>query len=531
MRNILCLILLIIVVGCSHEQSHNELLTKAEQIVFTQPDSVVGLLAPSWNDTTMNEADRSLFGLLYTEALHRSGLYIGSDSLIKASREYFELHGDDEHLAQALLHHGIILYQQQNTREGILSMKQAEHLAGSLHKPDFDWYLYSVLGDVSDNVGDYRLTLRYYKQALKAAQQVDNKQWIVQTLNNIASTFDVLGENDSLKYYLEHAKPLADSTQGDVRANYLVNNASYLMKTGKIDEAKRLLTESMHISPTDRGNKLLADIYVQEGDTTSAILQWYKLTTSLSPDVAIQSYQLIIEHLNRRGDTVNAAEYSQRLNEMYRSLYERKDAAGLVDMMTQFDEQVKERKQYKTVITLLAAIIFLMIVSVLIVWYSHRRIDKLNARFAESQQQYNLTRSELTQMRRQKEREQRENSMQMKETVSRLHTSANKGKPATDDDANELAQLSYAKSPKLRELLSSLNSKEQMVCLLTIHNFLPTEIATLTISTPQAITNARVRLLKKLFGETGGAKDFDNAIRKCFNTKIIVPNLSNNEKQ
>ena len=514
MRNILCIIILLIIVGCSHEQTHNELLTKAEQIVFTHPDSVVGMLSPSWNDSAINEADRALFGLIYTEALHRSGLYIGSDSLISASKEYFEQQGDDEHLARALLHDGIILYQQQKTREGILSMKQAEHMAGDLNEPAFDWYLFSVLGDVNDNVGDYILTLRYYKQALKSAQQVDNKQWIVQTLNNIATTFDMLGENDSLEYYLEQAKPLANSTEGDVRANYLVNNASYLMKKGKTYEAKRLLNESMQLSPTDRGDKLLADIYVQEGDTASAIMQWYRLTTSLSPDVAIQSYQLLIENLNLRGDTENAAEYSQRLNEVYRGLYERKDAAGIVDMMTQFDEQLKERKQYKTVIALLAAIIFLMITTALIVWYSRRRIDKLNARFAESQQQYNLTRSELTQMRRQKEREQRENSLQMKETVSHLHTSANKGQPAADEDANELAQLSFAQNPKLRELLSTLNSKEQMVCLLTIHNFLPTEIATLTISTPQAITNTRVRLLKKLFGETGGAKDFDNAIKQ-----------------
>ena len=514
MRNILCIIILIIIVGCSHEQTHNELLTHAEQIVFTQPDSVVGLLSPSWSDTAMSEADRALFGLLYTEAIHRSGLYIGTDSLIKASKEYFERHGDDEHLAQALLHHGIILYQQQKTREAILSMKLAEQMARGLDEPAFDWYLFSVLGDVNDNVGDYTTTLRYYKQALKAAQQVDNEQWTVQTLNNIAATFDVLGEKDSLKYYIEQAKPLADSIEGDVRANYLVNYASYLMRTGTTDEAKRFLTESMMISPTDRGDKLLADIYVQEGDTASAMRQWYKLTTSLSPDVAIQSYHLLIEHLNFWGDTENAAVYSQRLNEVYRSLYDRRDAAGIIDIMTQFDEQLKERRQYRTVIALLAAIIFLMLTSAIIAWYSRRRIDKLNARFAESQQQYNLTRTELTRVRRQKEREQRENSLQMKETVSRLHASANKGKPVADEDANELAQLSYAQNPQLRELLSTLNSKEQLVCLLTIQNFLPTEIATLTISTPQAITNTRVRLLKKLFGVTGGAKDFDNAIKQ-----------------
>lgn len=163
--------------GCSHEQSHNELLTKADQMVFTQPDSVVRMLAPCWNDTAMSETDRALFGLLYTEAIHRSGLYMGDDSLISASRTYFEQHGDDRHLARALLHHGIVLYHQQKTREAILSMKRAEQMAGSLHEPAFDWFLYSVLGDVNDNVGDHITTLRYYKQALNAAQQADNKQW------------------------------------------------------------------------------------------------------------------------------------------------------------------------------------------------------------------------------------------------------------------------------------------------------------------------------------------------------------------
>jgi hypothetical protein len=166
------------------------------------------------------------------------------------------------------------------------------------------------------------------------------------------------------------------------------------------------------------------------------------------------------------------------------------------------------------VIVLLAAIILVIVLSALIFWYNRRRIDLLNARFAESQMQYNLTRTELTLMRRMKEREQRENSRQMKDIVSRLHNAANKGRPAPDDDMNALAQLSYAMRPKLRELLSPLSSKEQQVCLLTVHNFLPSEIANLTIATPQAITNTRVRLLRKLFGETGGAKDFDTAIKE-----------------
>ena len=77
----------LVIVGCSQEQSHNELLCRSAQIVFTQPDSVVRMLSPHYNDSTMSTADRALYGLLYTEALHRSGLSTASDSLIRTSRD------------------------------------------------------------------------------------------------------------------------------------------------------------------------------------------------------------------------------------------------------------------------------------------------------------------------------------------------------------------------------------------------------------------------------------------------------------
>ena len=514
MKPLTFLILSLFIVGCSSEQSHNEFLTKAESMVFEQPDSVVRMLAPRWYDTKMNEADRALYGLLYTEALHRSGLLTEADSLIIFSRKYYKERGDKEHLSRVLLHHAIILYKQKQTHEAILSMKQAEYLTKDMDQPAFKWYLYSVLGDVNDNVGNYTQTLRYYKQALEEARRYKKDEWIVQTLNNIATTFDLLGQPDSLKYYTDLARPYAPKTEGDIRATYLVNKASYLLSLGKYKEAKRLLMESMRYSPIDRASKLLADIYMKDGDMDAAVQQWYRLTNSMSPDVCIESYRLLIQYLDRKGDKDRALEYSQRLNEVYQKLYERSDAAGVIDMQVQYDEQQKERRQYRTTIALLAGIILIALVASVIIRYSRKRIDLLNARFLESQQKYDLTRSELTRMRHQKEREMKENSQQLKEVISRLHATANKGRVADDEDINALAQCSYALSPELQVLLSVLNTREQTICLLIRHNFLPTEIASLTISTPQTITNTRVRLLKKLFGQTGGAKDFDTMIKK-----------------
>ena len=466
MRIVIIIALSLFIAGCS-QQSRNETLTQAERLIFENPDSVVRMLSPCWADSTMSEPDKALFGLLYTESLHRSGLSTEADSLIIFSKNYYEAIDDKEHLARALLHHAIILYKQQNTHE--------------------KWYLYLVLGDINDNVGNYTQTLRYYKQALDEARRYDNKEWIVRALNNIAMTFDMIGERDSMLHYTQQATPYAQDTKGEVRATYLVNLASSKKAAGKQKEAKEYLQKALSSFPTDRGMQLLADIYMEEGDTIAAKEMWYRLTNSFSPDVSIQSYRMLIMYLKQRGDLKGVAEYSQRLNEVYNSLYERNDAAGIIELQKEYDEQREELHQYRLTIALLSAIILLIVAAIVFIRYSRKRIDALNARFAESQQQYNLTRSELTSMRKQKEREQKENSRQMKEVLSRLHNAASKGKSASDEDINNLAQLSYAQSPKLHSMLSSLNAKEQMICLLTRHSFLPTEIATLTISTPQAI--------------------------------------------
>ena len=148
---IVYLLFSLFIVGCSHqEQPHNSVITQAEQIVVEHPDSVVIMLEPFWADTTLSKPDRALFGLLYTEALHRSGLVTESSSPIQFSRDYYESHNDKPRLARALLHYAIVLYHKQQTHEAVLTMKHAEQIASEVKDPVFNSYLYFVLGDIND---------------------------------------------------------------------------------------------------------------------------------------------------------------------------------------------------------------------------------------------------------------------------------------------------------------------------------------------------------------------------------------------
>ena len=511
------LFLSLVVAACSSEQCRHTTLLRAEAGVDEQPDSVILMLHPYAIDSFTIEADRALYGLVFTEAIHHIGLTIATDTLISMSRQFYEQQGDTKRLARCLLHNGIILYDMHRYAEGFQLLKRAESMAEGLHDEAFSYELFSEMGDINDRADNHAVTLDYYRRALQAATHSGVKEWKARCLNKMAATFDKMGETDSAKLYIDRCQPLYNSVGSATRANMLTNLGSYYLHTKHLDKAKKCLLQARQMAYSDKAVKLLGDIYATEGDMQQACDLWFQTLYAWDMSVCTEAYQQLIHYYDSLSTTDSsqhrmASHLSQRLNKIYQDTYEHSDAAGIIDMQAQYNKQQKEQRQYRITIILLSAILLLILLGGAVIWYHRRRIDLLNARFIESQDQYLLTRDKLTQMRKQKERQDRENSEQLKTVVARLHRDANRGQQASDDDCNSLAQLSYAILPALQPLLATLNTKEQTVCLLIRQHFQPTEIAILTASSPQAITNLRVRLLQKLFGETGGSRDFDQRL-------------------
>jgi hypothetical protein len=485
--------------ACSSEHCRNTKLLQAEALCQQYPDSTIRLLDGLDIDSFSVEADRALYGLVFTEAIHRIGLTLSSDTLINLSQQFYEQQSDDERLARACLHHGIVLYGQQRYGEAFRLLKRAEELADDLDDLALNYELYAVMGDINDNANNYPLTLDYYHRSLRAAEQLGNPEWTVRQLNNLATTFDAMNNTDSLKAYIERCRPLQDSVQGSIRATMLTNLGSYYLHQNDLARAKEYLLLSQQTAYLDKTIKLLGDIAALEGKSTLACDYWFQTLQSGDYAIRIDAYRKLINYYDSLAEQDGkyhrmASHLSQHLNSLYRDNYEYNDAASILDMQAQYDEQQKERHQYRTIIGLLTALGIVILIAGLIAWY------------------YILTHRELVQMQRQKKRQLRDNSRQLKDVTARLHKTVNLGQVAKDEDISALAQCCYSLNPALLALLKALNTKEQAVCLLIRQHFQPSEIAILVASSPQSITNLRVRLLQKLFNETGGAKDFDQRI-------------------
>lgn len=88
---------------------------------------------------------------------------------------------------------------------------------------------------------------------------------------------------------------------------------------------------------------------------------------------------------------------------------------------------------------------------------------------------------------------------------------------ATSKEWDELSEVLKAEDidfiKNLKNISPDLSLRDFRICCLVRLRFIPSQMYVLLNISPQALTNARVRMLKKVFKKDGGAKEFDLLIR------------------
>ena len=517
-KTFVVILISLVMAGCSHERPCHETLMLAERLVDEQPDSATLLLAHFNTDSLVTAQDSALYGLVFTEAIHRKGLIFSNDSLIAQSEDYYRSQGDnDNRLARSLLHHAIACYGLQHYAESFALIKQAEEMARRLHDPAFSYELYAVLGDMHDNANDTEATLAYYHRSLGAAQQAGNEQWTALQLNNLATTFDQMGLRDSFMHYMQLVRPLLPRLDGDIRAVALCNLGSYQLKQGDTLAARQSLQQALQVSYLDKANLLLANIAKGEGNTERAVDLWYQTLQAEETNLQIRAYEQLIDHFEQQQNYRYSSDLAQRLNRIYRNDYELSDRAGIIGMQQQYERAQAERRQYRLVIALLGVALLLLLLLLSLSYYHRWRMRRYNQLVNDISTRL----TDMEQLRQKLARQQQadqQQQLQAADIVARLRTLAQRGQAASEADWTALMDAYRQHCPQFLAMLSAISTlqpRELNVCLLIRLRFQPSEVAALTASSPQSVTNLRVRLLQKVFHQQGGARDFDEHLRDC----------------
>lgn len=551
----------ILMVACGQGKKYDSTIIRAESMTDTDPHGALTLLYDHKDSLCAGPADSALYELAYTEAVHGLDVKLTNSRYINESVAYFDRCGDKRRRARALVQLALCLYDNGQLHDAVLNLKIAEEAAAGTDDSFLSFRVAAALAQINIVTGHHDLVMKYRRMELDAAQCTGSTDHVARAWNDMATEYMRINRTDSFMMCMNHCRPLLPKACPEVQSLIRTNLGCYYMNSGDTARANRLLTMAYVGCPDRMASLRLGDIYAAANDMKRAERMWYDAADSDVPAISKSALKKLITLARIRNDEKSQLFLSDRLNNVYDRDVSTETASSLVELQNNYDSRRSERIYRAQMMRLggAAAILIMALAGFLV--YHRRRVShygrvinrqkltlkELNAGYTRDLESYRALRQRLDELQQAREKDVRlteektrelekmqaqlagyqndrrnpeqwnmEDRLINADCVYALHRLASVGRTAEKQDWDALHQLTNSYDGRLNTLFAEhtkLSPNEINVTILTRLRFIPTEIAVLTGMSSQSVTNTRARLLQKIFGVKGGAKEFDDRIR------------------
>lgn len=551
----------ILMVACGQRNKYDSTIIRAESMTDTDPHGALTLLYGHKDSLCAGPADSALYELAYTEAVHGLDVKLTNSRYINESVAYFDRCGDKRRKARALVQLALCLYDNGQLHDAVLNLKIAEEAAAGTDDSFLSFRVAAALAQMNIVTGHHDLVMKYRRMELDAAQRTGSTNHVARAWNDMATEYLRINRTDSFMMCMNHCRPLLPKAGPEVQSLIRTNLGCYYMNRGDTARANRLLTMAYVGCPDRMASLRLGDIYAAANDMKRAERMWYDAADSDVPAISKSALKKLITLARIRNDEKSQLFLSDRLNNVYDRDVSTETASSLVELQNNYDSRRSERIYRAQMMRLggAAAILIMALAGFLV--YHRRRVShygrvinrqkltlkELNAGYTRDLENYRALRQRLDELQQAREKDVRlieekthelekmqaqlagyqndrrnpeqwnmEDRLINADCVYALHRLASVGRTAEKQDWDALHQLTNSYDGRLNTLFAEhtkLSPNEINVTILTRLRFIPTEIAVLTGMSSQSVTNTRARLLQKIFGVKGGAKEFDDRIR------------------
>ena len=551
----------ILMVACGQRNKYDSTIIRAESMTDTDPHGALTLLYGHKDSLCAGPADSALYELAYTEAVHGLDVKLTNSRYINESVAYFDRCGDKRRRARALVQLALCLYDNGQLHDAVLNLKIAEEAAAGTDDSFLSFRVAAALAQINIVTGHHDLVMKYRRMELDAAQCTGSTDHVARAWNDMATEYLRINRTDSFMMCMNHCRPLLPKAGPEVQSLIRTNLGCYYMNSGDTARANRLLTMAYVGCPDRMASLRLGDIYAAANDMKRAERMWYDAADSDVPAISKSALKKLINLARIRNDEKSQLFLSDRLNNVYDRDVSTETASSLVELQNNYDSRRSERIYRAQMMRLggAAAILIMALAGFLV--YHRRRVShygrvinrqkltlkELNAGYTRDLENYRALRRRLDELQQAREKDVRlieEKTREMEkmqaqlaeyqndrrnpeqwnmedrlinaDCVYALHRLASVGRTAEKQDWDALHQLTNSYDGRLNTLFAEhtkLSPNEINITILTRLRFIPTEIAVLTGMSSQSVTNTRARLLQKIFGVKGGAKEFDDRIR------------------
>ena len=514
------------VAGCADERhTRNPKLIALDSLQRISPDSAFNMLDDFNEVLTPNDSVYN--NLIYTETILNKTVSYASDSAINKIVDYYNIKQDNALLGRAYLCRSINRF-----KNGRYSCAIADAIMAEKLLPTDDKYygckVQLLLGQINLDAGCNRLSLERLKKASHYADEFGkNPTLIAQSYNYMAEAYDRCGDRDSFMLCIRHITPLLSKLDNYTKADINVNIGDMYMRAGKFKKALSYLREGETYDFSYKALYIMGEVYYMMGNSKKANAHWVDAASSGSMPVRQASLASLIK---LHPDNV---ELYQRFYSLYKQI-PHVDSDELSAFQMRLSQQEMQHETYIRTITLLYIIIGILLLLIFSYLYYHhkikavrRRLSDINTRYLDYLEDYNNAKCNIEELKNKivkyqedKETPEKwniENMLLKADAVISLHRIASKGQSANEVNWQKLTQLISECDKNIAIALRGnleLSEREQHVIMLIRLRFIPSEISVLMDVSAQNVTNMRQRLMQKMFGDNGGARDFDRRIRE-----------------
>ena len=569
------LILFSMLLSCTGNKAYDQQLSKADSIMDIADDSaqiaikMLDALKPEWSKFT--KAQRMRYDLLYHKAMNKAYIDFTSDSTMLAVVDYYEHHGtaNDRMLAYYIL--GCVYRDMHETPMALEYYNKATEQADTAAQ-DCNYAtlcrVYSQMGVLfSQQYLPYQ-ELFSFEKATHYAYKAHDTLNAIRYYYNKTDAYTYLDNEDSAIIVNTRAAELFRKHGYDRDADIAFGcNYVYYLKRNNIDKAKKAFEAYNRVNFA--GNQNYEDSYAfllyEKGlfflQTNQLDSAYCKLNESLKFSKSFSNKAIttktLAQYYLKSNNPILAAKYAMKSTEYNDSDLVRVRKTQLHQLQAMYDysrnkrlAMVAEQKSEKRIMVIYVVILCSIILFCLSIFIYKLQMNKKNHRISLIQQLYNDSLLKLQSNQRELQRvkdlneleviqQKEEVIMNLKNTIKDIREKFS-GSLLTDtdiilqnsaifrkiqfiilhpkeklsnEDWIELSDLIEQLIPSFPQMLKNrLTEKEYHICLLIRLHISPSSISNLVGLSNSGVSLSRKRMLEKVCGKDGTAKDFDKFI-------------------
>lgn len=330
--------------GCSHPADNEQLVAVDSLLAQNRGEEAMQMLQ-MLNTSSFDHHNKAYQALLATQANLACDITATSDSDINETTRYFQVHGDREKYARALLCQGCVNKQLGHLDKAIANLRQAEDVA-AIDDIGNRAMAKMMMGELyqSQVVGAKTVGAMKYHEALELFSQIDDKHHQIICLSELGGLYRINKEKqDSAMHYINAAIDLAKK---EIEPKYVVANlfsrAEYRAARGDYQGAKDDAVEAIdwcgEMKTHPRIHYTAATAYLHLGRIDSARYYLQHAPAMMTAADSIMHYQLLADMARHDHNLEQAINYMTLTHNL----------ADSVAMSSMNDRLMEVEKKYDT---------------------------------------------------------------------------------------------------------------------------------------------------------------------------------------